>query len=199
MDYENVHKLYAEGMEILTMEDIVYVFYALKECSQEGNKKIYADIKRTQAQIESKCGRVKLIRTRNKTKNAMDFQIVSLLSLLVGENGSGAKYYILSKDKGYKAAIQFILNNYNSNLSIERIVNFRELRYAEEVKRLLDEEGYSKKVISEVRKGFKKTNNLHDYTCYLEQNIRKDFPDVYKLTKPLYKELHRIVQHNNCE
>ena len=97
VDFENVHNSGLTGLENLTDNEIVYLFYSKN--TPHLPMDIVAKISKSKADIE-------LIES-GVGKNAMDFIIASYLGYQINEYDNKVKYYILSKDKGYKPIIDF--------------------------------------------------------------------------------------------
>lgn len=96
IDFENVHGDGFEGIENIECESEIYIIYT------EACKKIPLEIieKAKQKNIN-----IKAIEVLCGSKNALDFQLVSLLGYMIGEYGEENDYYIISKDTGYDAVI----------------------------------------------------------------------------------------------
>ena len=97
VDFENVHNSGLTGLENLTDNETVYLFYSKN--TPHLPMDIVAKISKSKADIE-------LIES-GVGKNAMDFIIASYLGYQINEYDNKVKYYILSKDKGYKPIIDF--------------------------------------------------------------------------------------------
>ena len=97
VDYENVSASGLDGLEKLTEEDVVYIFYT------ENADRLTFDAHRRL--LESRAA-VRYYKVESGTKNALDFQLVSFLGYLIRENGSSA-YYIISKDNGFDSVLHF--------------------------------------------------------------------------------------------
>lgn len=103
VDAENVHIYGLSGIKDLTKDDVVIVFLTT-QCSDkliniisEYKKSLDCNI----LTMEVDCG----------SKNALDFQLVSYLGLLIGERKDDeVEYYIVSKDTGYIASINLLSN-----------------------------------------------------------------------------------------
>lgn len=92
VDFENVSLGGLKGIEKLSKNEIVYLFYSKN--TPHLPMELVGKISESEAlvlPIESMTG-----------KNAMDFVIASFLGYKIKENDAKDTYYILSKDKGYK-------------------------------------------------------------------------------------------------
>jgi len=97
VDFENVHNTGLNGLENLTENEIVYLFYSKN--TPHLPMDVVAKISKSPADIE-------LIES-GVGKNAMDFVIASYLGYMINEHDDNVEYYILSKDKGYKPLVDF--------------------------------------------------------------------------------------------
>lgn len=113
VDTENCGNNQYEGLAKLTKKDKV-VFITSKN-SQGLQSRIMNEIINCKAIKES-------IFIEVGGKNALDFQLVAYLSMQIQKNKKCKEYYIISKDKGYDYAINFLKSQ--SNSCISRINNF---------------------------------------------------------------------------
>ena len=89
-----------QGIELLTEEDSVLVFYGRGQ-SLAGIQKLCANTRAKVQYLESVKG----------GKNSIDFQIITELGVLVGR-GEADFAYVISQDKGYEAAISALWVRY---------------------------------------------------------------------------------------
>ena len=90
VDYENVNRAGLEGVETLPKSDRVVIFYS------DHAPTIDID-------VLVKCrAKLDFIRVDNRTSNALDFQLVAHLFHKMRKR---RRYYIISKDQGFIAAI----------------------------------------------------------------------------------------------
>lgn len=89
-----------QGIEALTAEDTVLVFYG-KGQSLTSIKKLCGD---TRAQVQ-------YLESVRGGKNSIDFQIITELGVLVGR-GEADFAYVISQDKGYEAAMSALRARY---------------------------------------------------------------------------------------
>lgn len=94
IDLENVQSAGLDGIDQLTGEDSIFIFYSDKADNLKVDlvKKI----------LESPA-RVDFVKANNGTPNALDFQLISYLFYHVEAD---TQYWIVSKDTGYDAAIK---------------------------------------------------------------------------------------------
>ena len=93
IDFENVHALGFRGVEFLTPEDEVVLFYS-KVCMNL-EKGILDKL------FDSSCS-FRIVKVENGGHNAMDFYITSHISEILGRNYKG-HVGIVSHDKGFRA------------------------------------------------------------------------------------------------
>lgn len=183
VDKENTGNRFINGLDKLTYQDKVIVFHY----RQEGNIKneTLLALSKTKAAVE--------IRSMNThTKNAMDFQICTYLGYLYSKNGNNAEYYIVSNDKGYEAAVEFL------KIQLDPKINVQIIPTCEIEKKSLNLfqdalNKYPNKIKNKVITGIKKTSNIEDFHIFLQRNLQQDCRDIYKSIKPYYKELKAAI------
>lgn len=94
IDYENVHNGGTSGIDQLTSNEYVYLFYSIN-----ANTMSIETVKRF---MNSRCG-VEFVEVEVGTLNALDFQLVTFLYTGTGQDDC---HYIISKDQGFDAAIK---------------------------------------------------------------------------------------------
>lgn len=116
VDMENVHFNGLFGIGSLTENDTIILFLT-SQCKKDyGIIDLYkSKYKCNILTMDVECG----------GKNALDFQLVSYLGLLIGDNKNQGKYYIVSKDKGFKSSINLLSNC--SKCSLKLIPNIKSL------------------------------------------------------------------------
>ena len=113
VDFENVKLKGLEGLDELTGNDTLYLFYSKN--ADNLTVPIYESIKNSKANIETiEC---------TTGSNAMDFVISTLLGSHVKTDDEKTKYFIVSKDKGYQAVI-----DYWKDYEIKRILNLKQVK-----------------------------------------------------------------------
>ena len=117
IDMENVGTMGLEGFPILKKGDELHMF--IGKCTD----KIRTDFLVTMQKKQIKVTYYDVIANG---KNALDFQITSLLGALVSVKKKSV-FYIISKDKGYDSSVAFLKEYYkNRDLSIQRVDNIAE-------------------------------------------------------------------------
>lgn len=98
VDYENIKTEEIKKISIITEGDKLFVFY---NKSSQGTTLDFidyiTDLKLVYNNISVNVG----------TKNALDFQLSSVLGFLIGTDNGDSNYYIVSNDKGYQAVVDF--------------------------------------------------------------------------------------------
>ncbi|MDE6780350.1 MAG: hypothetical protein K2J40_02680 [Ruminococcus sp.] len=97
IDYENVHQTGLNGIENLTENDIVVIFYT--ENAETLTFSLYEKLVQCKAEIQ-------LCKVQCGGKNALDFQLATFLGYILGNN-SDTECHIISNDKGYEYVISF--------------------------------------------------------------------------------------------
>src|SRR5574344_1472737 len=98
-------------------EDIMIIFYT---CN---SSRSYEKIDYLREKI--KC-HVMTMKVQNGSKNSLDFQLVSYLGLLIGDNkakGLNCNYHIVSNDKGYLSTINLLTNCASVNVGLISVKN----------------------------------------------------------------------------
>ena len=98
-------------------EDIMIIFYT---CN---SSRSYEKIDYLREKI--KC-HVMTMKVQNGSKNSLDFQLVSYLGLLIGDNkakGLNCNYHIVSNDKGYLSTINLLTNCASVNVNLISVKN----------------------------------------------------------------------------
>lgn len=112
VDFENVKIKGLDGLDELTENDTLYLFYSKN--AETLTVPIHESIKNSKANIETiEC---------STGSNAMDFVISTLLGSHVKTDEDKTKYFIVSKDKGYQAII-----DYWKDYEIKRILNLKQV------------------------------------------------------------------------
>lgn len=119
VDGENVNSTTTINVakEKVTKEDIMIIFYT---CN---SSRSYEKIDYLKEKI--KC-HVMTMKVQNGSKNSLDFQLVSYLGLLIGDNkakGIECSYNIVSNDKGYLSTINLLTNCANVNVNLISVKN----------------------------------------------------------------------------
>lgn len=100
VDYENVNSSGMKGLEQLTENDEVFLFYSVN--SNTMTFSLHNSICSSKAKIE-------FLNCNTGGKNSLDFQIATLLGFLIAKNGD-VEYVIVSKDTGFASIVTFWSN-----------------------------------------------------------------------------------------
>ena len=137
--------------------------------------------------IEKSGASIRMISFHDSGKNAMDFTLVAQLGLLIASEGKCAKYYLISKDKGYQAAVTFLkAQGYDISIypSILDAVTVCRTTKEEFIELLPD---FNRKVTNRIYKAFCASTDPHTYHNRLQQFLQRDFWQVYERTKHLFE------------
>ena len=122
VDYENVNDSGLLGFEALKEDDIIILFDSRFSMINENELEFKKSI--TKAKILKMTSQI-------RGKNSLDFQLVSYLGLLIG-NDKNCEYNIISKDRGFLSAINLIWNCTGKDVGlfscIERKINPKEFK-----------------------------------------------------------------------
>ena len=104
IDYENVHNEGLSGIEKLGQGSRVCLFYSCKADT------LKIDVVR---QLMGCAAEIRFEKIDNGVENALDFQ---LITALMCSYSAAESYYIISKDKGYDAAIEMAAKQGRDNI-----------------------------------------------------------------------------------
>lgn len=175
VDYENVSASGLSGLEKLTEEDVVYIFYT------ENADRLTFDAH--QRLLESRA-RVRYYKVESGTKNALDFQLVSFLGYMVHEHGQAAVYHIISKDSGFDSVCHFwekqsIKVLRVSNLDVEKTCR-QDQELTAKLKELLEEKDVQ--VVMGMIDKYKTKQGLNN--ALMKQFDNKKTSEIYRIIKP---------------
>lgn len=98
IDTENVGRTFLDKLSILQKCDKVYIFYTANSCRID-----FMDGMRLKNAVCS----IEVLEVSNGTPNALDFQLVSYLGLIV-KSSPKSYYHIVSNDSGFNASAKFL-------------------------------------------------------------------------------------------
>ena len=175
VDYENVSASGLDGLEKLTEEDVVYIFYT------ENADRLTFDAHRRL--LESRAA-VRYYKVESGTKNALDFQLVSFLGYLIRENGSSA-YYIISKDNGFDSVLHFWTKQNTKVMRLPKLDVENTCQEHEELlsklKELMLDEADVKVILGMIQK-YKTKQGLNN--ALMKQFDNKKTSEIYRVIKP---------------
>lgn len=111
IDYENVGPSGFDGIELLSKKDKIILFWFSKIGFPTKYDKL---LKATQAQVVK-------IEQKIHRKNSLDFKIVAMIGYEIGKNADNS-YVIVSKDEGYRAALEVLRELTNKSIKIRSTV-----------------------------------------------------------------------------
>lgn len=103
IDYENVYVDGLQGVEELTEQDSVYIFYTQNRCGLTFG--LYQQLISCKAQIHLNEVAMSL-KNNEPVKNALDIQLMMFTGYVIGTKQSN-KIYIISKDKDFRLGMEF--------------------------------------------------------------------------------------------
>lgn len=101
VDYENVQKDGLKGIEKLTRQDIVYIFYSEK--AENITFELHEKLNESQ-------GRIEFQKVNVGTRDALDFQLASWMGYLIGvhsQHEETAGYFLVTRDGGYRCLCDY--------------------------------------------------------------------------------------------
>lgn len=186
IDYENIGPRGLDKIEKLNIQDTVILYF----------NKYYQDEKLADSvkeRMKKFAGAVKSYELYAPDKNALDFVLCSHLGYMAGKYEAGQKFYIVSNDKGYRAAIGQV-KQIAPGIEIEQISSLGDINKTEQirehVRELLKDFSSSKKVISTTTEVMTHAKNLKDLHDYLAHKLPKDGQKIYGIILPYYLELN---------
>ena len=140
IDYENVHYAGWEGIEHLTKEDEVILFYS------ENASTIPMDL---HIKVATSGARLRYIHVEKTGKNYLDFQLSALSGQLVAESGQ-EEFVVVSKDTGFNAIVDF----WNQQDFLDKKIHFarREQIALTSSKKAVAKKAGSKKTVKQTTK-----------------------------------------------
>lgn len=120
IDFENVKSAGLKGIEYLTDNDDVYIFY-----SDYANSITFdAHHKMNQSNAN-----IQFFKSTTSGKNALDFQLISYLGYLIAQK-KYKNYFVITDDRGFESAVKFwkdfFKQNKLSDLDINRFRNIQD-------------------------------------------------------------------------
>ncbi len=106
IDYENVYIDGLQGIEKLTEQDSVYIFYTQNRCGLTFG--LYQQLISCKAEIHLNEVAMSL-KNNDPVKNALDIQLMMFLGYVIGTKQSH-EIYIISKDKDFRLGVEFYEN-----------------------------------------------------------------------------------------
>lgn len=168
VDYENVNDGGLLGYEALKEDDVIILF----------NSK-FSKINEKELEFKKSITKAKILKMTSQIrgKNSLDFQLVSYLGLLIG-NDENCEYNIISKDRGFLSAINLILNCTGKDVGffscIERKINPKEfkksIRMINYLKKMFKEKT-SIKIIEIIKSSKNKEDAIEKITLHYDKAV----------------------------
>lgn len=176
VDFENVSNMGLNGLENLTEEDTVIIFYSKNANKLSINNHIKLEASKAKKEyVEAKLG----------TKNALDFQLATYLGALITHNDNDY-YAIISKDEGYRAILEFwgerkvIINMY---VDLNKTVPHQ---LEDQVSKLLVGHADKVTVTANIISKYKTKQGINN--ALVKEYTSEVAGNLYKAIKPLLKE-----------
>ncbi len=174
IDYENVSASGLDGLETLSREDVVYIFYT------ENADRLTFDAHRRL--IESQA-QIRYYKVESGTKNALDFQLSTYLGYLIA-GSAGESYYIISKDSGFDGVVNFWGKQNVKLLRMPNldVVNTRQAHneLQEKLSELLEQSDVQ--TVLELIDKYKTKQGLNN--ALMKQFDNKKTSEIYRVIKP---------------
>ncbi|MDE6832863.1 MAG: hypothetical protein K2J39_01240 [Ruminococcus sp.] len=183
VDYENVHQAGMKGIEKLTENDKVIIFYT--PTNETLTFSMYKKMIRSEAGIE-------LYRVQNGGKDAINFQICTFIGYIIG-NSPESECYIISNDSGYEYIINFWKGRNADIIMSPNILKILQQEIVEsshndntfdKILKLLDFSEEDRLLLCDIIEKGKKMYSTSD-CLYIKGEITRKFSiDVYNSIKP---------------
>ena len=128
IDYENVYIEGLQGIEHLTEQDSVHIFYTQNRCGLTFG--LYQQLISCKAEIHLNEVAMSL-KNNDPVKNALDIQLMMFLGYVIGTKQS-QQIYIISKDKDFRLGLEFYENYIRSEDVNLKICSSVEASFQEE-------------------------------------------------------------------
>ena len=178
VDYENVKKDGLNGINMLTEEDAVCVFYS--ENADTLTFDLHKRINESKASITFQ-------KVEVKTANALDFQLATFLGYIIAEDKERA-YYLVTKDKGFQSLCVY-WERKNIKVTMVADVSKRYIKKENEVaKKEVDKRIKDKEIadtVIQLMQQYKTKADIHNALVKKYSNKNKQASEIYKTIKPL--------------
>lgn len=198
IDFENVHCDGFAGIEEIDKDVIIYLLYT------DTCKNISLDV--LEKVIEKEI-RIKMYKTETG-KNALDFQLSSLLGYTIKEHeGMEDEYFIISKDTGYDAVVEFwkhrdikifrahdISGNITAQEPVKKETSPDKKKKSADISKATKEEVLQYLAVKDYSDAILNIVNSFKTKSAISNGLNKMFKDgkkssaIYKKLKPLLKE-----------
>lgn len=186
VDYENVKTHGLDGVNKLTSEDAVYIFYSEKADSLTFG--LHRRLNESKATIQFQ-------KVEVGTKNALDFQLSSFLGYLICQNQGqeNCNFYIVTKDNGFASLITYWARK-KINISIvadvsKQFTNNNTTEESDEitteVAKLINDQEIVTTVVTYIRQYKTKQGINNALMKKYPSKDHKKASEIYNLIKPL--------------
>ena len=201
VDYENVQSFGLNGIEMLSEEDEVLVFYS-----------IHAETMRIDAvrKLMASDAQVTFVEAETGSSNALDFQLIAALFMNIKQD---REYFIVSKDSGFDPAIDM---GERAGYSIRRIISVdglfekknseKESAAQEEV--CLSPQMQIENIISEkcgtviaakycelIIIGLRKSEDKNQFYQFFQENLGRTLgAEIYRSIRSCFEEMKEILK-----
>ncbi len=176
IDYENVSNNGLKGVELLEDNDRIIIFYS----KNAGNisMKTHKNLEITKAEKE-------YIEVNVASKNALDFQLSTYLGALTKEFPDD-HFAIVSKDKGYKAVVDFWKKHHRTIFSFTSVSKTEEKNLQMELKLILKNNSDKIVEIAEIINKYKTKQGINN--ALVKKYKSEVGGTIYKEIKPILSE-----------
>jgi len=180
IDYENVGKQGLAGLEGLTKNDWVILFY-----SQNADSVSFDLFHK----LTSCAAKLDYYKADVGTKNALDFQLTTYLGYLIAKNPE-ASFYVVTKDTGYKVLLNFWAKHATevtivADLSSRTNIIKQEAEMETKIRQLFPDKKEADKIIKIV-KSLKTKNGINNALVkQFPSDKNKKASEIYAKIKPL--------------
>lgn len=174
VDFENVNCSGIKAINQLSKNDYLYIFYTpnANTITIDLHKKLL------------KCNATVDFIAVTAGTNSLDFQLSTYLGYLVAKN-EAAEFFIISKDKGFKA-IKAFWNAKNIKITILEAIGGKDIEKTEkDIEAQFTDNDIKQTVISYVNK-YKTKNGI--YNALVKQYQQKKGLEIYNQIKPFIKD-----------
>ncbi len=181
VDYENVGKDGLSGIDALSKNDTVCIFYSEKADTMSFG--LHEKINESRAKILFQ-------KADNGTKNSLDFQLATFLGYLVCENRN-REYYIVTRDHGYNALCSYWKKRNVKVAVVPELSAAEELPDTDELADRIYEVINDSKIAADAAECIRSNDSKQD----IHNALAKKYPanggrlarNIYKAVKPLLK------------
>lgn len=180
VDFENVKSLGLNGIELLSKEESVYIFYS--ENAETLTFDVHRNIKNSEANIM-------YFQVKVGSKNALDFQLSSYVGYLIAKKPD-EQYFIVSDDTGFDSVVHFWKE---SSRNVERVSdltlknkNQEHKELVKSIEKILPQYIPDAPTIGKYISDYKTKQGLNN--ALVKKYDSKKAGEIYKAIKPLISD-----------